>query len=167
MLGFAKHSPLEKKPVPVLDSDDEFVSEYNRVAKKLNVTAIAATSLARVLVAEAVPVIDRAAMERYMDKKGNWGWFRYAGKAVNFQIPRLTPTSFRSLFGPTHEAAYEAPVPLPVLLTIEKISDALPGEVGFYVAAPETNPDPFLAAIHVTTREIFVVERWDEPSFRG
>ena len=62
---------------------------------------------------------------------------------------------------------YRAAVPLPVLLTVEKIQKAVP-EVFFYVSAPKVmagDPDPFLM---VTGRGVgvCVVERWDEPGFR-
>jgi hypothetical protein len=62
---------------------------------------------------------------------------------------------------------YRAAVPLPVLLTVQKILAAAP-DVHFYVSAPKVmagDPDPFL---YVTTRHFggYVVERWDEPGFR-
>lgn len=60
---------------------------------------------------------------------------------------------------------YRGAVPLPVLLTVQKIQKAVP-EVFFYVSAPKDNDgDPFLA---VTNRwlDVYVVERWNEPNFR-
>jgi hypothetical protein len=60
---------------------------------------------------------------------------------------------------------YDDKIPLPVLLTIEKIQKVVP-EVNFYIStAGLPDEDPFLL---VTKRNIgtYIVERWDEPDFR-
>lgn len=76
--------------------------------------------------------------------------------------PRLVNGAFRT-------AAYTKRVPLPVLLTAEQIEDKLPGEVSFFVSDIERYPDPFLGVCLKSDPEkkMFVVERWDEPGFRG
>jgi hypothetical protein len=54
-----------------------------------------------------------------------------------------------------------------VLLTIKAIRDAAPS-AHFYVSdefTKERIPDPFLLV--EVAGEQFVIERWDEPSFRG
>lgn len=76
--------------------------------------------------------------------------------------PRLANGAFRT-------TAYTKRVPLPVLLTAEQIEDKLPGEVSFFVSDIERYPDPFLGVCLKSDPEkkMFVVERWDEPGFRG
>jgi hypothetical protein len=59
---------------------------------------------------------------------------------------------------------YNRPVPLPVLLTVEKIVKRIP-EVRFFVSGIKRDADPFLCA---TTKLLhtYVIERWDEPDYR-
>lgn len=61
---------------------------------------------------------------------------------------------------------YHGQVPMPVLVTVEKIHHAFP-DVHFYVsdAMQREDGDPFLA-ITAVGMEMLVVERWNEPSFR-
>jgi hypothetical protein len=62
---------------------------------------------------------------------------------------------------------YTKPIPYPVLLTIKAIRDAAPS-ARFYVSdefTKERIPDPFLLV--EVAGDQFVIERWDEPSFRG
>jgi hypothetical protein len=39
--------------------------------------------------------------------------------------------------------------------------------VSFFIAAPARHPDPFLAVASWEDKSVFVIERWDEPGFRG
>lgn len=64
---------------------------------------------------------------------------------------------------------YKHPVPMPVLMTIEKICDRMPDAAFFVTDYEVKDPDPFLLVTH---KELgieggYVIERWDEPSFRG
>lgn len=59
---------------------------------------------------------------------------------------------------------YGRQVPLPVLLTVEKIHKAFP-EVCFYVSDSAKPADPFLMVTAIGVGS-FIIERWNEPSFR-
>lgn len=64
---------------------------------------------------------------------------------------------------------YSKPVPVEVLMTVEKISDLLGTSARFYVAdlvRVNLRIDPFLCVTgHACPR--YVIERWDEPTFRS
>lgn len=65
-------------------------------------------------------------------------------------------------------ALYAKPVPLPVLLTIEAIQQRVPDALFFVSDEARRMPervDPFLMVL--VAGERYIVERWDEPSFRG
>lgn len=64
---------------------------------------------------------------------------------------------------------YSEAVPLPVLLTVERLADRIGDDAEFFVAALGGPIDPFLG-IRLKSdpaHTLFVVERWDEPGFRG
>lgn len=64
-------------------------------------------------------------------------------------------------------ALYSKPIPYPVLLTVKAVRDACPS-ARFFVSDEmqgERIPDPFLL-VQIAGEE-FVIERWDEPAFRG
>lgn len=91
-----------------------------------------------------------------------WGWrpLRKAdqekGQLVQFngRIQRSAPL-------------YAKPIPYPVLLTVKAVVDACPSARCFVSdeLQGEKIPDPFLLV--VLAGEEFVIERWDEPSFRA
>jgi hypothetical protein len=70
---------------------------------------------------------------------------------------------------------YTDPIPLPVLITMDKLVDKLGDSVTFHVGATvdisKLQParyDPFLAvSTNPGDGELYVIERWDEPGFRG
>lgn len=72
------------------------------------------------------------------------------------------------IIGGWDAALYSKPIPLPVLLTVENIQHRLP-EACFFIsdeAQRMTQPvDPFLMVL--VGNERYIVERWDEPNFRG
>lgn len=116
---------------------------------------------------EGINVYPRSQVVKYLDEKlGNtWVWMglrkvdsEHLGERwVSHQEP-ARDVSFS-------DEVYSETIPLPVLLTVEKISKAVP-EVHFYVSSlPEPKGDPFL---FVTCQKIggYVVEKWDEPGFR-
>lgn len=65
------------------------------------------------------------------------------------------------------QSVYGKPLPLPVLLTVEKIATRFPDALFFVSDEYHAPPimDPFLMVLY--GGEQFVVERWDEPSFRA
>lgn len=62
---------------------------------------------------------------------------------------------------------YNHEVPYPVLLTVKKLVDRFGERAKFFVSDYESAvPDPFLLVV-VDMKSCHIVERWDEPSFRG
>lgn len=165
-------TPIPKKsPVSMpIEQDKEFGNDYNRISKKLGLTHGVATELsllATVLSEENIQVYDRAKVERYMDRQGYWNWFPLRDQDKR-EVGRITPHAYSRIYGGTESRKYAEPIPYPVLLTIEKIIDRVGDEACFYVAALNRNPDPFLCVCSTkNAREVYVIERWDEPSFRG
>lgn len=72
------------------------------------------------------------------------------------------------IIGGQDRELYSKPVPMPVLLTVQRIVEKFP-EAKFYVsdkANVQIEPrDPFLLVVHLDQQ--YIIERWDEPSFRG
>lgn len=76
---------------------------------------------------------------------------------VNGQVLRVGPT-------------YAKPVPMPVLATVARLLEKVP-DAKFFISdettLAERFKDPFLAVQLPGSEELYVIERWDEPSFRG
>jgi hypothetical protein len=90
----------------------------------------------------------------------SWAW--HPLRAADLQRPRgLTP-------GNSQMKRYEKPVPVAVLMIVERIQDALGTQVRFYVAdiRERVKVDPFLA-VTAEGCPLYVIERWDEPAFRS
>jgi hypothetical protein len=175
MFGLLKPKPKKREVElpPQIDRDD-FADQYNALANKLGITQRATPLLSSRALAVAlkdlqITCYDRADVEKYMDRKGRWNWFpiraddKYSGNssAINY---RVTQHRFARIYGGYDSTLYTSPIPYPVLLTIEQITEKVP-YARFYVAALNDKPDPFLAV--VLNDEVYVIERWDEPSFRG
>lgn len=161
----------------VLDSD--IMKEYNRVALKLGVSARVSekpTKLAQTLRDLMIPVYDQAKVEEYMDRQAaskiqQWGWYPLVHRSILdavLPIRRVSATAWPHSRGAMQRTQYAENIPLPVLLTAERISDACGSDAEFFVAAFTLSPDPFLGVrLKSNPSEFFIVERWDEPSFRG
>ena len=154
------------------EADPDFGEEYNRIASKIGIVARAQTqaiTIPRILAEEAIHVYDLARVEKYMDKQGYWDWYFLRPQDDGSLLPRRkTSTSRPNVYGAYHFFGYREPVPLPVLLTIEKIVERAGNEAVFFVAALAEDPDPFLAVMsrYDWTRTMYVIERLDEHSFR-
>jgi hypothetical protein len=160
-------------------ADVKFGGDYNTLAGKLGVhsrVALAPPTLGRILREEGISVYRLAEVEKYLDKKGQWSWYplrqcdRVNDKHGNvWAIRRETNTRKSGRYGDVVDRLYYQPVPFPVLCTVELLASKLSKDAIFMVAAPNNDPDPFLGVwLHETsTRHMTVIERWDEPSFRG
>lgn len=63
---------------------------------------------------------------------------------------------------------YQKLIPIPVLLTIERVVDKFPEDVGLFIS-DEFDPrelvkDPFLMVVYLGKH--YIIERWDEPNYR-
>lgn len=153
------------EPPPV---DEEFRDQYNETAKRIGIKARIHTEarLTEILHELSLTAYDRAKVERYMDKKGYWHWYplRVSDKNPGALQMRVTQSSYPRIYGSVEDYMYVEAIPYPVLQTISQVLEKSP-EVNFFVAALDKNPDPFLAV--VLGGEAYIIERWDEPSFRG
>lgn len=170
LLSLFTPTPLKRPVVQATSSDPDFDRSYDQLATKLGIrsrSGIAQSKLLTVLAEESIDVYELSRVERYMDRKGYWGWFplRTVDAARTFMVSRETFTPYSSLYGGAKQGVYQNPIPYPVLLTVEKILERCP-DANFFIAAPDKHPDPFLAVVHLSDSKMYVVERWDEPSFR-
>lgn len=169
-MGIFAFAP-KAKPLDVavsVNTDEMIRQEHRRLAEKHGCPTVCAVSLESVIREECIHVFDQAKVEKWMDKKGEWRWFplrsRDRGRVEIQRVSRIESYRMRD-HGGMESNVYPLIVPVPVLMTVDRLDERLRGEVFFYVAAPSQGPDPFLAA--VSRENIFIVERWDEPGFRG
>jgi hypothetical protein len=184
--------PLVATPLDMSWPDKELELEYSRVAQKLGVNVLPRIDWRRLgdaLAELMIPVYDLKAVNKYlMDKaaeavkaNGDRGWAQWFWIPMReSDVDQVRLESIRAAgqqnlgyhwnmgYDPTL-VPYLKPIPLPVLLTAERIEERLPGEVSFFVSDIVSYPDPFLGVQLKADRDktIFVVERWDEPGFRG
>jgi hypothetical protein len=176
-----------KVPVVVVANTPKLEKEYRRISNKLG-TAFAETlhtaDLAKYLAENSIDVYPIDKVKAYLEKKmadlpktrsyDGWGERRTTRWTWNWMALReqdilKSSGNFSKLYSNTNK-----PVPVEVLMTVEKIVDDLgPTHVHFYVSefvkAARPTPrvvDPFLAVCS-STAKLFVIERWDEPSFRS
>lgn len=167
IFAFAPKAKQLEVAAPV-NTDEMMRGEHRRLAEKHGCPTVCTVSLELVIREECIHVFDQAKVEKWMDKKGEWRWFPLRARdRRRFDIQRVSKIeSYRMRdHGGMETDLYPLIVPTPVLMTVDRLEERLKDEVFFYVAAPAQGPDPFLAA--VTRETTFIVERWDEPGFRG
>lgn len=173
--------------LPAQESSME-IEEHRKLARKYGLmtvsSTIACTKLVKVLQDEAITVFDLSKVQDYMDRKvrghggfalGIWYWFplRMVDRAtVRLEDMRESRErrkhQWTGTSGTFRTSAYDEIVPLPVLMTVDRIVERLGNKVSFFVAAIDNNPDPFLAVrMNDDPDRLFVIERWDEPGFRS
>ena len=183
------------KLVPRATVIDPPTEEYRKLAKKLGIAVVAetvTTTLDEVLRAEGIDIYAMADVSAYMEKvtpKGRiyvWKACRQLDKQRSERHITLDGSS--SHHGQFSDGVYSRPIPYPVLLTIDRIEEVTKKyriQPAFFVsdyAVPA--PDPFLMVtipaegmsqekepngkLWTANPEpaCFVIERWDEPSFR-
>ena len=173
----------EKVPVIVVTNTPKLEKEYRRISNKLG-TSFAETlhtnDLAKYLAENSMTVYPLDKVKAYLLRKmadlpkprDSWGsgarW-TWNWMALRDQDVLKSSGNFSRLYEDPNK-----PVPVEVLMTVEKIVDDLgPTRVHFYVSefvkAARPTPrvvDPFLA-VCANTSKLFVIERWNEPSFRS
>lgn len=155
------------KPKPELSLDE--VSEYAKVASAIGLVTgpILEERLEHCLQVNSIDCYSSRGVWDFLDIKlgeGKWVWAGLRQKDCD-ELPSSWHTSVHRRKVSFSDTPYNRIIPLPVLLTVQKIATEVP-EVNFYVSqSADENADPFLL---VTTRTIglFIVERWDEPDFR-
>jgi len=163
-------------PRPSTPADE--LDRYARLASELGITTIATEELLKAILAdEAIHVYDLAKVSVYMYAtvqkeiaKGAppnlvWGWVPLRERDAAARPPVIRNPFRQSIELPR---VYTKPVPYPVLCTVKKIVDRMgPDAVEFFVTDyGVARPDPFLAVKAKGGFSMYVIERWDEPSFR-
>ncbi len=166
-----------KTAVVIDEQDQEFAKQYDTLANRLGVQCRVKRDvrLLEALQRQQIQVYELAKVERYMDRKSTWSWFplrasdRCKEATHVWILERETPTEYPSMYGSVKNDIYPKPVPYPVLCTVQRLVDCFEDKVQFFVAAFDQKPDPFLGCrlMDVGQSKLVVVERWDEPTFRG
>lgn len=150
--------------------------EFQRLSNKLGThfaATVAQLQIEECLRDQAVAVYPLAKVKEFMDAKAKaipsgsqyyqtaWGWMPL--RSIDFDRPAGLGKAGMGW------RTYAKPVPVEVLMTVEKIVDVLGSGARFYVAdiiRVKVNVDPFLG---VTAHgcPLYVIERWDEPAFRS
>lgn len=152
----------------VADMSSAELAEYSAIAARVGIKsngALIKERLQHCLIANAIEVYSSAAVCRYLDHHlGEWEWQGLRQEDVDQLNGWFFNHHGECQIMVSHKI-YSGKIPLPVLLTIEKIQAGVP-EVSFYISAPKHNDgDPFLL---VSGRGMgsYIIERWDEPGFR-
>lgn len=177
---------VEASPVPVattVPTEDEFsVTEYQKLAERAGFVAGARLArrerFKRFMAENGVTVYSTPKVAEYLHAVCPRGhrvvWLSVNeddGQVIGMNI---TGEIWLSHVGGDTRGIYEKPLPIPVLHTMCKFTES-GGEfkdVTFYASDFTDVPkgDPFLAVLmgdEVSAGEFFVIERWDEPGFRG
>ena len=178
----------EKVPVIVAPNGPKIEREYRRISNKLGTAfaePLSTIDLTKYLADNSMTIYPMDKVQKYLDTKvaempkgrtyDGWGNSRMTSKwtwnwlALREQDVVKKSGNFSKVYG-------TKPIPVEVLMTIEKIVDDLGAtRLHFYVSdfvkasRPTPKPvDPFLAVCASTSKaKLFVIERWDEPSFRS
>jgi len=165
-------------PVSVSTLSTAELTEYEDVCQSIGIKSPASV-IGRMLAClhdEKIPIYDLDEVRSFLNKKfgkGEWAWqglrkidvehyVRWSSWNRQFQTETL---AFPGTAWHNSDRVYSEAVPLPVLLTIQKVAKVAP-EVMWYVSAPQVRGgDPFLMAF-VPGCTPYIIERWDEPNFR-
>lgn len=152
---------------PTLDTPE--ITEYESLLAEIGIEetpGITLEKLRRCLQDESLPGYNKSQVVAYLDEKlgKEWEWAGLRQVDVD-HLSGWVSHSEGQRDVTFSKRVYQGNVPLPVLLTVQKIQKAVP-KVCFYVSSPKVvEGDPFL---YVTSRGVagYIVERWDEPNFR-
>lgn len=167
----------QSAPAPAIDPDLHL--EYVDTAKRLGVVngALKREMLLHACREHGINVYERRAVERYLETvfgrprgrtfHGTWGWRPL--RQVDERKVEFPDLDSWGQSGHILRGLYQGAVPLPVLLTVERLSAAVP-DVYFFVSDKNEQSDytldPFLMVCAPGMAQL-IVERWDEPNFRG
>jgi hypothetical protein len=151
---------------------DEPSEEYVRLSQQLGINKIPLrlADLAEIVREETLGVYPYEDVVRYLDKQVGKLASRRSERWRSFYEWNWHPikeySSRHYRFAAHFDASvYNKPIPPEVLPTIARIVDRMP-DVEFYVSDVQEMKDPFLGVTVPGSDTLFVIERWDEPSFR-
>jgi len=170
--------PPVSSPVPTSTPSTTELTEYETICQSIGIQSPASV-IGRMLAClhdEKIPIYDLDEVRSFLNKKfgkHRWAWqglrkidvehyTRWSDWHRQYQTETL---AFPGTAWHNSNRVYPDAVPLPVLLTIQKVAKVAP-EVLWYVSAPQVRgDDPFLMAF-VPGCTPYIIERWDEPNFR-
>lgn len=168
-----------RKEEPTGLSADEY-AEYQRVATKVGFAprGLKSNELRQYLRDAGIRVYPMDAVQKYLNGKYGEADGQRGAKWVWKPLRSADGLSIHGAWQSGHlvngavareQAPYGKPVPLPVLLTVERIADKFPDALFFVSDEYDAPPigDPFLAVVYGEDSEPVIVERWDEPVFRA
>ena len=195
MFGLGKKAAVlvavSKVPVPTKQPatvalDDKLIEEYRRVSEEIGFStpALLEARLAAFFTDNHMDVYSYKKVVAFLDDQfgrpqfhsgGVFGYSHYKEKTWCW-CPLRAIDAEKRLWAHTPPEQngeiitgvfYQLPVPLPVLHTVKQVSAAFP-EVAFFVSKKTEDADKADPFLMVTAQGIsnFVIERWDEPSFR-
>jgi len=165
---------LPEAPQPSSAVATEYNAEYAALAEKVGFSCpeLLEQKLLNFLHENGYSTYDVARVANYMDVliarlqserptvRLHWLWRPLRAQDVKDRPGR------EEGFPASGDRIYARPIPMPVLQTVADIAEKLP-DARFYVSDyEERKPDPFLAVKLSGMSKFFVIERWDEPSFR-
>src|SRR5208337_3327674 len=163
-----KEPPIPKSYEAKLELDGDEFAEYCKAAEAVGLQHSEALFNERIrhcCTANGFRIFNYEQVVEFLDRKlgAAWEWMglrdtdvEHLGGWVTAGKPHQVPFSKKQ---------YGRKIPLPVLLTVQRVLEDVP-DAHFYVSGiPNVDDDPFLL---VTARQSssFVIERWDEPDFR-
>jgi len=153
-------------------SVDEPSVDYIRLSRKLGVNQIPLrlVELAKIVREETLGIYPYEDVARYLDKQVEKLRGNRADSWRSFYEWRWHPvreySSHRYRAGAHFDTSiYNKPIPQEVLPAIDRIVDRMP-DAEFYISDVQEYKDFFLGVTVLGSDTLFVIERWDEPSFR-
>jgi hypothetical protein len=170
-----KMSPIEENvPVPSSyeakpDLGAEEFAEYQRVAKAIGLDTQEALFNERMRHCCAVNgfrIYTASQVDKFLNRKlgvGKWEWMGL--RLVDVEHLGGWHTTSSEPHIKFSKKQYGRKIPLPVLLTVQRVLEEVPGAHFYISGIPDVDDDPFLS-ITCRTGDQFIIERWDEPDFR-
>ena len=153
-------------------SVEEPSENYVRLSQRLGINKIPLrlVELAKVVRQETLGIYPYEEVARYLDKQIEKLANSRSNRWSSFHEWRWHPVkdySTRHYRSGSHfdTSIYNKPIPEEILPTIARIADRFP-DAEFYVTDIDEFKDPFLGVTVPGSDTLFVIERWDEPSFR-
>ncbi len=171
-------APPRPSAVPVPQTDDAEHRVYVETATRLGVVnaAVKREMVLHLAQEMGLRLYDRRAVEAYLDSvfgrpertyHGSWGWRPLRQLDADRKLRFAEFDGWRN--GNILAGIYHGAVPLPVLLTVERLASHVP-DLQFYISdkndSPKYTEDPFLMVLS-EGMDPLIIERWDEPSFRA
>jgi hypothetical protein len=160
--------PVKTSTLAIEEPDEEYI----RLSKALGINKIPLrlVELAQVVQEECLDTYPYEDVERYLDRRVQELRKKKSGFHYYYPEWRWHPVKeyslHLSLSNPRFDCSvYNKPIPPPVMITIAKILQRI-YDAEFYVTDIREYKDPFLGVTVTGSDTLFVVERWDEPTFR-